>query len=115
MRPAEVANTKRQELSEARKLEAGRASMIPIISPLITEPTTRPRVASGARCAASGTMICAPADPRPIAKAQARKTLGELARAAEATATALSATQTTTSFRFSRRSPSGTRKTSPAP
>ena len=115
MRLAEAANTARQEVCEATKLETGRAAMIPIIRPLITEPTTRPRVASGARCAASGTMICAPADPRPIAKAQARKAAGELASAAEASAIALSATHTTTSLRFSTRSPSGTRNTRPAP
>ena len=45
------------------KLETGRASMIPIMSPLDTIPTTRPRVASGARCAASGTRICTATEP----------------------------------------------------
>ena len=65
------------------KLATGRAAMMPIIRPLITAPTMRPRMASGARWAASGTMICTAADPRPIAKAEARNAAGEPASAAE--------------------------------
>ena len=38
----------RQDEIEATKLPTGRAPMTPIISPLATAPTTRPRVASGA-------------------------------------------------------------------
>jgi hypothetical protein len=34
------------------RLATGRASMIPIIRPLMTLPTTRPRVAADDRCAA---------------------------------------------------------------
>ena len=69
-------NTARQEDCAAMKLETGRASMIPIMSPLDTMPTTRPRVASGARCAASGTRICTATEPRPIAPAQTRNDRG---------------------------------------
>ena len=63
--------------------------MMPIMSPLDTMPTTRPRVASGARWAASGIRICTATEPRPITAAQARKTAAEGAKAAKASATAL--------------------------
>ena len=50
--PAEMKNTACHEAICAMKLETGRANMMPSISPLITLPTTAPRTASGARCAA---------------------------------------------------------------
>jgi hypothetical protein len=115
IRAAETPNTVRQEVCEAMKLATGRATMMPIIRPLITAPTTRPRMASGARCAASGTMICTPTAPSPIAPEQTRKAVEEVVTAAKARAIALNATQAMTSRRFSTRSPSGTTNTSPAP
>ena len=110
---AEAMKTARQEIRAAMKLATGRASMIPIMSPLDTIPTTRPRVASGARCAASGTRICIATEPRPIAPAQTRNTAAEGANAAAASATALKATEARASLRFSIRSPSGTMNMQP--
>jgi hypothetical protein len=52
MLAAEMKNTACQEAIWVTKLDAGRASMMPIITPLMTLPTTRPRSASGAICAA---------------------------------------------------------------
>ena len=112
---AEAINTARHEDWAAMKLETGRASMIPIISPLDTIPTTRPRIASGARCAASGTRICTATEPRPIPPAQMRKTAAEGANAAAASAIALKAIDARTSLLFSMRSPSGTMNMRPAP
>jgi len=56
--PADRKNSARQPRLAATKLENGRASMIPASSPPITVPTTRPRLACGARCEANGTRIC---------------------------------------------------------
>ena len=47
MAAAESAKTTRHVVCAAMKLETGRAAMMPIMSPLDTMPTTRPRVASG--------------------------------------------------------------------
>jgi len=112
---AEATNTARQDPSEAMKLETGRAPMTPIMSPLATAPMTRPRVASGERCADRGIRICTATEPRPIAPAQARKAIGDFAKAAAVSETAQSATQASTSRRFSTRSASGTTKKSPTP
>ena len=89
--------------------------MMPIMRPLDTSPTTRPRMASGARCAASGTKICTATEASPTAPIAARKAGAEVAIAASPSASALAATQRTTSRRFSNRSPSGTMKMSPTP
>jgi hypothetical protein len=43
MSAADPANTTGQDDWEAMKLATGRAAMMPIISPLMTAPTTRPR------------------------------------------------------------------------
>jgi hypothetical protein len=45
----------RQPKRSARPLASGRASRIPTISPLMTSPMTRPRIAGAASEAASGT------------------------------------------------------------
>jgi hypothetical protein len=97
------------------KLETGRANMMPIMSPLDSMPTTRPRVASGARCAASGIRICTATEPKPITAAQVRKTPADGAKAAQASATALSVADIKISLRFSTRSPSGTTNRRPRP
>ncbi|MCY1368719.1 hypothetical protein D9M69_557190 [compost metagenome] len=52
MAAAEIKNTICHDESWVMKLDTGRANMMPSIKPLITLPTTRPRTASGARCAA---------------------------------------------------------------
>ena len=72
------------------KLETGRAIMIPTIRPLITLPTTRPRVASGARWAASGTMICTATEAEADQRRRKRgRSTREVAKAAAASAIAL--------------------------
>lgn len=49
---AEMKNTACHDSAAVTKLDTGRASMMPSINPVETLPTTRPRMASGARCAA---------------------------------------------------------------
>lgn len=81
-------------------------------SPLITVPTTRPRVASGASDAASGTTICATAELTPTAKIAATSARNVGATAATTSPAAVTASRTVTSRRRSRRSPSGTSRAS---
>ena len=52
---AEMKNTARHDVTAAIALAIGRDSKMPSNSPLITLPTTAPRLCSGARWAASGT------------------------------------------------------------
>ncbi len=51
--------------------ENARASRMPISKPLITRPTTAPRLVSAARCAAIGTMIWAQVAVSPMKKLEA--------------------------------------------
>ncbi|MNK89990.1 hypothetical protein D3C87_1100200 [compost metagenome] len=97
----------------AIRLDTGRANMIPISSPLVTLPTTRPRIWSGARCAANGTSTCTATEHRPMAQPATRNTLAWVASAAAVSATAQPPISVRISLRFSTRSPSGTSSTSP--
>jgi hypothetical protein len=52
MMPADTKYTTCHDDNAVMKLAAGRDSITPIISPEVTLPTARPRVAGGARCPA---------------------------------------------------------------
>ena len=97
------------------KLAAGRASMMPSISPLITLPTMRPRIASGARWEAYGTSTWAATEPRPTPRAASRNGAAWPDNPAAARARALIPTAASTRARFSNTSASGTTSSSPAP
>ena len=95
------------------KLDIGRDSRMPSISPPITLPTTRPREASGAKCAASGTRICTDTDAKPTSSDTRRKTPGSRTIVAMPRLTADSSVVTISRRRFSTRSASGTMKKRP--
>ena len=59
MTAAAMTNTGRQPIAAATRPLTMRASRIPMISPLMTVPTTWPRSSSAASEAVIGTMICA--------------------------------------------------------
>ena len=80
----------------------------------MTLPTTRPRSASGASVAASGTRSWAITEVRPMSPAQAMKTPMDGAAAAAASPTAVMAASVVIVRRRSRRSPSGSSRSSPA-
>ena len=88
---------------------------MPSISPLMMLPTTRPRVASGARCAAYGTRTCTDTEPTPISRADTRKGAACVDRAAPSSASTAMHRTHTTKRRFSTRSPKGTTSSKPAP
>ena len=90
-----------QEAISAITLATGRASMMPSISPLITLPTTLPRMPSCAMCAAYSTNTCTATDPMPVSRAQARNRGADGLRAAPNSDSALSATAPSTRERFS--------------
>ena len=87
---------------------------MPVIRPLITVPTTRPRIASGAICAASGTSICKAEQNNPMHSAMARNTGALGAAAAQASDPAVRQIVTVTRRRLSTMSPSGTRNSRPS-
>ena len=97
------------------KLATGRASMMPSISPLITFPTTRPRAASGTRCAAYGTRTCTTTDPSPTNMDARRNGAACVDRAAPVKARTARDSADKTRRRFSTKSPKGTMSNSPAP
>ena len=115
MTAADRANTACQPSRSSSRLETGRDSMMPSISPLMTLPTTRPRLASGARCAAYGTRTCTATEPMPMNSEASRN--GSAAVDTDAASSARMATHRTasTSRLVSTRSPSGTTSSRPVP
>ena len=113
MVPAAKTNTQRQPMVAATRPLTTRASSTPIIRPLITVPTARPRWLSAASDAVIGTMICAttvvtPTMARALASAAMSGAAAAAASAADVTTSIL-----VISRRRSRMSPSGTRKARP--
>jgi len=109
------ANTLRQPSAAAIRLDTGRASMMPASSPAITLPTTLPRIASGARCDANGTITWAATAPTPTTNEAARKPAADGAAAAATRPITAAAIMKTIRRRFSTTSASGTSSSSPAP
>ena len=91
-----------------------RPSRMPRIRPLITDPTTRPRSASGARVAAKGTSSCAITEVRPMTPVAAMNRPIDGATAAAASPATVIAASVVMSARRSKRSPSGSSRISPA-
>ncbi|RMP54523.1 hypothetical protein ALQ20_200032 [Pseudomonas syringae pv. atrofaciens] len=77
-------------------------------------PTTRPRDASGARCAANGMSICTDTELKPTSSETSKNTFGCSAKAAPSRLRIATTVVTSISLRFSSKSPSGTRKNSPS-
>ncbi len=90
-----------------------RASRIPVSTPLITVPTTRPRSWSAASVAANGTSSWVTADVTPTTIMAAASTLKTGAIATTARATEHTSSIRQASARRSSRSPSGTSRASP--
>ena len=111
---AEAMNTTGQDVTCVMKLAIGRDSMMPSISPLVTVPTTRPRVASGARWAAKGSSICTTTALDPITSIAARNGSVWRAKAAPSSASAHRPSTDDIRRRFSTMSPSGTMKRRPS-
>ena len=103
----------RQPHAAAAKLDMVRASRIPNSRPLPTQPTMRPRLASGARCAANGIRIWATTEVRPMNTDATRKTPRFCADPAATSATAVTTSNADVSRRFSSRSPIGSSSTRP--
>ena len=112
---AEITNTACHDSRSVMKLAAGRASMMPRLRPLITLPTTRPRIGAGARWVAYGTRTCTATEPSPISRAAARKPAACVDSAAPSRARMATHRMASTRRRVSNRSPSGTTSSSPAP
>ncbi|ESH95083.1 hypothetical protein B551_0219840 [Cupriavidus sp. HPC(L)] len=70
---AAATKTARHPSASASRLDSGRASRMPDNSPPMMVPTVRPRVASGARCAASGIRICTLTELSPSSSDTSRK------------------------------------------
>jgi hypothetical protein len=91
-----------------------RASMIPSSRPLMTRPTNRPRSDSGARCAATGSTICATTDVKPSSTEKTRKAVRFGATEASPAAITVTTRTREARARFSIRSPRGTSTMIPA-
>ncbi|MNP68898.1 hypothetical protein D3C76_1649200 [compost metagenome] len=73
---AAIMNIARQPKWSATTLDTGRASRMPSSKPPMIPPTTRPRVSSGARCAASGIRICTETELNPTNSEISKNTFG---------------------------------------
>ena len=113
IRPAATKNMVRQPRCVPTKPAAVRDRRMPMSSPLITVPTTRPRSEGAASCAAKGMSSCGTTVVTPMAKLAATITsrLGASPAATSATPTQPHSTRMT--LRRSRLSPSGTRNSMP--
>ncbi len=80
----------------------------------MTLPTTLPRSAGDARCAAYGMRICATIELIPTTTDMARNTPKFGARPAASSAAAVTSSVRAASARFSSRSPSGTSRNRPS-
>jgi hypothetical protein len=106
-------NTVRQPATEAIRPPTTRAASTPIISPLMTVPTARPRSLSAASVAVIGTMICATTVVVPTTASAAASTAMSGAAAAPIRPADATTSILVISRRRSSRSPSGTSKASP--
>jgi len=113
MMAAAITYTGRQLPAEAIRPLTMRASIIPMMSPLMTVPTTWPRWASGAIEAAIGTTICATTDVTPAIARALASTAKPGAAAAAASAAAVITSSLVMSRRRSSRSPRGTSSARP--
>ena len=103
----------RHEASSPMSPLTVRASRIPMSSPLMTVPTTRPRSSSPASEEASGTSTCAATDVSPSSARPPASAAKDGAIAQTAAPMPLRTSRVVTRPRRSRRSPSGTRSASP--
>ena len=87
---------------------------MPTNSPLITVPTIWPRLRSGARCAATGKIICVPVAVTPSIIDAAMNTTALVATADTARLATTPPSVTKISVLFSTRSPSGARNSRPS-
>lgn len=87
---------------------------MPIISPLITSPITRPSCPGGAIEAATGTSTWMQEQAAPSTNSTASSEAADGANDATAAASAAAHSMRSASTRFSTRSDNGTRKNSPA-
>ena len=114
MATAAMMNTVRQPRVAATIPLTTRAISTPIIRPLITVPTARPRCCSAARDAAIGTMIWAATVVTPTTASALPSAAISGAAAAAASAADVTTIILVMSRRRSHTSPSGTRKARPA-
>ncbi len=92
-----------------------RASRIPVTTPLVTRPTTRPRTAGGASDAAKATSVCVTTASSPVAAMPASSIADVRAADTMTNAATRRRSWATMSRLRSTTSPSGTRKKSPSP
>ena len=112
--PAPIQNIARQPRCVPMKPAAVRDRRMPMSSPLITVPTTRPRSVGGARCAAKGTSSCGTTVVMPTAKLAATIHARLGASAAPIKARLTSTVMVTMTRRRSWLSPRGTMSSMPA-
>lgn len=104
----------RQPQAAATRLEIVRARRMPSSRPLITVPTNFPRSRSGARCTPNATRIWATTEVVPTRTDAARNIPKYGDSPAATSAAAVTSRVREASARFSSRSPSGRRSTSPS-
>ena len=110
---AAIPYTERHPKNDASTPLNVRASRIPISSPLKTVPSTRPRLFSGASCAAKGTITCTAAPHRPTAKLATEIQMRFRAVATPHNARHAPTSSAVRSARRSKLSPSGTKTSMP--
>ena len=115
IRAAEHQNTVRQPKLAAMNKDSGRASMMPVSSPAMTLPTTRPRRSAGTRWASRGISTWAPVEHSPMTKAATKKDMAAFAVAIPTRPSVVIAISVRTRRRFSTRSASETSRNRPQP